>query len=127
MNKIILWFLPLIFSTKLLLGASPSENKKVILIIDSFQGMGKDIAQALEKSDQYIIYVATQHSNESFLMQNIGIRNDNLYFKSVDITKENEAQRLIHEILQREKRIDILINNIGKGLFGCAETVKIEK
>ena len=127
MNKIILWFLPLIFSTKLLLGASPSENKKVILIIDSFQGMGKDIAQALEKSDQYIIYVATQHSNESFLMQNIGIRNDNLYFKPVDITKENEAQRLIHEILQREKRIDILINTIGKGLFGCAETVKIEQ
>lgn len=127
MNKIIVWLLPLILSMEMLVGQPPAETKKVILIIDSFQGIGKDIAQTLEKTDQYIVYVATQHSNESFLMQNIGIRNDNLYFKSLDITKENEAERLIHEILQREKRIDILINTIGKGLFGCAETIKIEQ
>ncbi|WP_221391515.1 oxidoreductase [Dyadobacter sp. NIV53] len=96
-------------------------NDQVVLITGASSGMGKATAELLSASG-YKVYGAARRTEMMQSLKEAGIR-----ILQMDITDDSNIQLGIDEIMKREGRLDILINNAGFGLFGAIEDVPMEE
>ena len=82
--------------------------EKVVIITGASKGIGKEIAKQLAKSGMKIIagYNKSQKEAEQLKKEGIDII-------KADITKREEAKKIIQYTLEKYKKIDVLINNAG--------------
>lgn len=87
-------------------------SPKVVLITGGSSGIGKSIGEFL-KTKNFIVYGTSRNPR----------KNSDLSFPLValDVTKNDTIQQAVSEILQKEGRLDILINNAGIGITGPIE------
>jgi len=85
------------------------SEKKVVLITGGNSGLGKIIAQNLI-SKGYVVYGTSRNAE---LPKIAG-----MHFLKLNITSDTETKDAINEIIKKEKRIDIIINNAGITLTG---------
>jgi short-subunit dehydrogenase len=95
--------------------------KKVILITGASSGMGKVFARDLAK-EGHIVYGAARRVE---LMNEL--HSFNVKTISLDVTDDESMQNCVKEILQKEGRIDVLVNNAGYGSYGTVEEVSMEE
>jgi short-subunit dehydrogenase len=95
--------------------------KKVALITGASSGMGKSTANILH-SQGYIIYGAARRTEEMNDLKEKGMG-----VISLDLTNEESILNAVNTILNKEGRIDILINNAGYGSYGAVEDVPLEE
>jgi short-subunit dehydrogenase len=93
---------------------------KVILITGASSGMGKEAAKALI-SEGHKVYTVARRIEQMQDIQAMGG-----YPIQMDITNEDDVQRVLDTILQKEHKIDVLWNNAGYGLYGSVEDIPIE-
>ncbi len=88
--------------------------QQVVLITGASSGMGKLTAEFLAQNG-YKVYAGTRDKNslESNL-ENI----NNIY---LDVTKTESIKAAIDSIIQKEGKIDVLVNNAGYGLLATVE------
>jgi len=87
---------------------------KVILITGATSGMGKLSASYLADNG-YKVYAGSRKENlEESSQANI----NNIY---LDVTKTESIKKAIDFIIEKEKRIDVLVNNAGFGLVSTLE------
>lgn len=88
----------------------------VIVVTGASSGIGFSIAEYLGKKG---------HKVYGFSRKTV----ENSFFKSVsvNITHKEEIDTAIHNILQNEGRIDVLINNAGMGMVGAVEDSSAEE
>jgi len=99
---------------------NPNE-KKVILITGTADGMGKAFAEKLT-SEGHIVYGGDiQYEKNRKQLNAIGA-----YPLDMDVTKDAEVQAGVDKIISEQGRIDVLLNNAGYGLFAPIEEVTIE-
>lgn len=87
---------------------------KVVLITGATSGMGKLTASYLA-SNGYVVYAGTR--NKDNLESNIENIN-NIY---IDVTKTDSIKNAVNTIIQKEGKIDVLVNNAGYGLLATIE------
>ena len=95
--------------------------KKVALITGASSGMGKSTAKILNNQG-YKVYGAARRLEE---MQDL--KDQGMSIVSLDLTQDDSIVACVNEILEKEGRIDILINNAGYGSYGAVEDVSIEE
>lgn len=83
------------------------ESSKIILITGTSRGIGKHIAQYLEKQG-HIVYGSSRN------IPNSTTKN----YLELDVTKFESCLRAVERILAEHGRIDVLINNAGYHLMG---------
>lgn len=83
---------------------------KTIIITGASAGIGKALAEYFGKKG-HRVYGLSRKQVES------------QYFTSIptDITEKEQIDNAINQILEKEKQIDILINNAGMGMVGAVE------
>ncbi|MDT0676008.1 SDR family oxidoreductase [Autumnicola musiva] len=86
--------------------------KKVVLITGGSSGIGKSIAEYLQKKN-YMVY-GTSRNPEKFTDNSVPL-------VALDVTDKETIGVALSEVLQKEGRIDILINNAGVGITGPLE------
>ena len=91
-------------------------NKKICLITGGTSGIGMCTALAM-KSSGYTVYEISRRQK--------GI--DGICHLSADVTKEAEIREAVDTVIEREGRIDVLINNAGFGISGAVEFTKTEE
>jgi len=101
-------------------GEMQNTQKKVVLVTGASRGLGKSIALKLAKSGNYKVYGTIYQSDLEEVPEN-------LFLKHLDVTDQNACHQVVQEVLEVEGHIDVLINNAGQGLFGCAETVEADQ
>ncbi len=86
--------------------------KKVVLITGASSGMGKATAEYLSGKG-YRVY-GTSRNPEKY---------DGLAFPllKMDLTAKESVRSAVREVLTREGKIDVLINNAGRGMIGPVE------
>ena len=89
--------------------------KKVVLVTGASSGIGLSIANYLNLEKKYIVYGTTRKINKS--------SNFSFNLIELDVTEKSSIQRCIAEILKKESKIDILINNAGVGITGPLEEI----
>ena len=96
-------------------------EKQVILITGASSGIGYETAEALARRG-HKVYGAARRTEKIKPLEPLGV-----VPVRMDVTDEKSLQEGVLAILEKEGRIDILINNAGYGSFGAIETVPIEE
>lgn len=95
-------------------------GKKVILITGASSGIGRETAVFLARHD-YKVYGVARRIEKLQELNKLGVET-----LSMDVTDENSVKNTITEIIEREGKIDVLVNNAGYGEYGAVEDVSIE-
>lgn len=90
--------------------------KKVILITGASSGFGKAIAELLAERG-HIVY-GTSRSPQ---------KHPKIHFLEMDVCNPESVARGVAQIIEQEKRIDVLINNAGMGIGGSLELATQEE
>jgi NAD(P)-dependent dehydrogenase (short-subunit alcohol dehydrogenase family) len=91
--------------------------KKVILITGASSGMGYETARILAEQG-HSVYGAARRVQKIEELAPYGVQ-----ALPLDITDEASITACVKELISREGRIDVLINNAGYGYFGAIEDV----
>lgn len=94
-----------------------SDNSKVILITGASSGIGFDAARRLA-GQGHRVYAAARRLE---LME--PLKADGVQVLQVDVTDEASMMACVGTVLEREGRVDVLVNNAGYGYFGAVENV----
>lgn len=94
--------------------------KKVILITGASSGMGKETAKKLIQQG-HAVYTVARRIDKMQDLKNLGG-----YPMQMDITNDDDIQRVVDTIIKKEGKIDVLWNNAGYGLYGTVEEVPLE-
>ncbi len=87
---------------------------QVVLITGATSGMGKLTASTL-RSNGYIVYAGTR--NQEALESSI----ENITNIYIDVTKTDSIKDAVSQIIEKEGKIDVLVNNAGYGLLATVE------
>ena len=90
--------------------------KKVILITGISSGFGKQTARLLAE-DGHTVYGTVRTETE---------RTESVNYLKMDLTDHNSISETVSAVLEKEGRIDVLINNGGMHTGGPAETIPYE-
>jgi len=94
---------------------------KIVLITGASSGMGRASAKFLAENG-FRVYAATREIDK-FSDSN----QSNIIPIPLDITSQKNVDEVVKYIIEREKKIDILINNAGYGVVSSVEYFKEEE
>ncbi len=92
---------------------------KVILITGASSGIGKEGARQLIKDGHKVYVAARRIENMNDLKHMGGLP------MQMDITNEDDIQKVVDTIIKNEGKIDVLWNNAGYGLYGAVEDIPL--
>lgn len=84
---------------------------KVILITGASTGIGRATAEHLSRLGHQVYGTSRKPFTEKVIFQTL----------IMDVQEEASIQKAVNELLQRENKIDVLINNAGLGIIGALE------
>lgn len=92
------------------------ENSKVVIVTGGSSGIGRCTASAL-KENGCIVY--------EFSRRNIPM--EGVTHLSVDVTDEDAVNAAVQQVVQKETKIDAVINCAGFGISGAVEFTSLEQ
>lgn len=94
-------------------------SNEVVIVTGASSGIGFDTAVDL-KNKGYIVYGAARRMDKLKALKEKGI-----HIISLDVTNDESMVNCVNTIIEKEKRIDVLVNNAGYGSYGAVEDVDI--
>jgi NADP-dependent 3-hydroxy acid dehydrogenase YdfG len=95
----------------------PAKDKPIALVTGATSGIGEAIAHRLQAKG-YEVFAAGRNAAALDALRSRGLQ-----ARSLDVTDEDAARRLVEEIQVEHGRVDILVNNAGFGLASPLEQV----
>lgn len=98
---------------------------KVALVTGSSSGIGFETALALAR-DGYYTYASMRDAKKGEKIQEMS-KKENLPLEIIQLDVDNleSIGSVVSHIMSVKKRIDVLVNNAGYGIFGCLEDLAI--
>jgi len=103
-----------------------SLENKVALITGGTSGLGKMMALALAKAGAFV-WIASSRDSANETLQEIKQQGSNGSFVQVDVTSSSALKKIVSQVLQESKRIDILVNAAGINLRTSAEALTLNE
>ncbi|WP_100181724.1 SDR family oxidoreductase [Candidatus Nitrosotenuis aquarius] len=100
---------------------------KVALVTGCSSGIGFETALALAR-EGYHTYASMRDTKKGAKIQEI-VKKENLPITIIplDVDKPESISSAIKQVMTEKKRIDVLVNNAGYGIFGCLEDLTIDE
>ena len=116
--------------------ADPNAPRPVVLVTGGSRGLGLAIASrfaagsASQRPARLVLasrnMAELQQAQETLLAQYAHLQPEDFHLVAADLSKPEEAQRLIDEAIERYGRIDVLVNNAGIIDVGPIESQTLE-
>jgi len=98
-------------------------KNKTALITGASSGIGKETAKLFAKEGALVILTARNIDKLKFVEDEIKIKGWKADSFSMDITDKDQVKETIKKIIEKYKKIDILINSAGIARWGSIEDV----
>ncbi|MHA1667829.1 MAG: SDR family oxidoreductase [Candidatus Heimdallarchaeaceae archaeon] len=95
-----------------------SREQTVVLLVGASRGIGRTTAEFLQRKG-YKVYGTTRNLSQ--------VEKTSFEMIELDVTKDDTVERCIQQILDKEGRIDVLINNAGFALCGALKDITVEE
>ena len=92
-------------------------NGKTAVVTGSSSGIGHELCGLLAEKGASVYGFSRRPSS---------IDHPSFVWIQTDVTKSKEVDRAFDRVLDERKRVDVLVNNAGFGLFGSVETLEPE-
>lgn len=94
------------------------KNNKVILITGASSGIGKACAEYLSQRG-YRVYGTSRRIQQ--------VNPESFKMIQMDVDNDNSVEQGVNLILEKEGRLDVVVNNAGFGIAGSIEDTSIEE
>ena len=103
------------------------EKQNIALVTSSSTGIGFETSLLLARNGFYT-YATMRDTRKSDNIEKIA-KNENLPLKVLlmDVDNDDSVKNAIYKILDEKKKIEILVNNAGYGLFGALEEISMDE
>ena len=91
---------------------------QVVLITGASSGIGKSTAEFLVTKG-FTVYGTSRNPKQQEV--------NGVHFLALDVTKPETIATAMEQVLEKEARVDVLINNAGKGITGPLEEIPEEE
>ena len=86
--------------------------KRIAIVTGASRGIGREIAKMLAKEDIQVIANYNNSEKKAIeLQEELKKENINIDIFKADISKREDARKLVEYTLEKYKKIDILVNN----------------
>ncbi|HEX6293655.1 MAG TPA: SDR family oxidoreductase [Nitrososphaeraceae archaeon] len=103
------------------------KQQNIAVVTGSSTGIGFETSLLLARNGFYT-YATMRGTDKSDIIKKIAYTEKlPLEVLPLDVDNNNSVKNTINKILDEKKKIDILINNAGYGLFGALEDISIEE
>ncbi|XP_028166347.1 uncharacterized protein LOC114357088 [Ostrinia furnacalis] len=90
-----------------------SFNNKVVIKTEAISGLGAAIALKFAKEGANVVIVGRNSDKLRNVLENISKVGNKPLVIAADVTKGNDVQRIIDDIVDNFGKIDVLVNNAG--------------
>lgn len=103
------------------------KDQNVALVTGSSTGIGFETSLALARSG-YKTYATMRDTSRKYPLKRIADNEDlSLEIIELDVNNAKSVTRAVRQILAKNNRINILVNNAGYGLFGALEDISMKE
>lgn len=100
---------------------------KVALVTGSSSGIGFETALGLARSG-YHTYASMRDTKKGAKIQEVATKEKlSISIIQLDVDSPESIKAAISQIMSEKKRIDVLVNNAGYGIFGCLEDLSVDE
>ena len=104
-----------------------STNQKVAIVTGSSTGIGYETSLALARNG-FLTYATMRNLNKAENIKSIATKESlPLHVTQLDVTDDASVKNAVEEVLSKEGRINILVNNAGYGLNGALEDLSMDE
>lgn len=102
-------------------------SNKVVIVTGAANGIGRGVAHAYAEAGAKVILADVDIETGDQTMEEIRNRGGEVLFVKTDVRREDEVIQLVNVTKRTFGKIDILINNAGKGVFKSPFELTIEE
>lgn len=108
------------------------SHSKIVLITGTSSGIGRATAKVLAQKGHTVFatmrQIETKNAAASAELRDWAAHQGvNLHVVELDVTDASSVQKAVQHVIDTAGRIDVLINNAGRGIFGLAEAFTDEQ
>mgnify|MGYP001082709050 CR=1 FL=1 len=92
------------------------NNQQFAIVTGASEGIGKAISLSLIRNDFRVLLISRNQKKLNQVLTASGNLAKNAWTIPADLTDPKQVSQTIHEAIKREKHIDVLINNLGRGV-----------
>jgi NAD(P)-dependent dehydrogenase (short-subunit alcohol dehydrogenase family) len=103
------------------------QERKVALVTGTSSGIGFETALILARTGIHTYATMRNLEKSKNIIEIANTENLPLQVIQLDVNNDTSVKYAIDRIISEKKRIDVLVNNAGYGLFGSLEDISIEE
>jgi len=109
-----------------LMSDEPSLEGRVAIVTGGGRGLGRAMTHGLARAGATVIATAARERDEVERVAAEAVPNGRVVPLVADVTKEEDCERIVAAALDRFGRLDVLVNNAGRGMKYVSEQFMTE-
>ena len=90
-------------------------HKKIVIVTGAARGIGKNIAIKFATAGAYVVIADQDDTSANMVVEQIRSAGNNSEYYKVDLSKIEQAESMIRDVMHAHGRIDVLVNNARSG------------